>query len=149
MNPEPVIEHPADADALGLWFADVERHQFELNRDAARRAGALAEAIGFARQHPDIYALPGDSDAVTTAERCAVAEAGLRLQLSENTIRNLAHTADAARDRLPALWQAACDGFATLAQIETAVALLARFDTLPAAACMWKRMRRGWRGCIC
>lgn len=88
---------------LGLCFEDVERHQYVLHRDASRRAAALADAIGFARQHPSVYALPGDPDPVGTAERCAVTEASCRLQLSENTVRNLVHTADAARASLPAL----------------------------------------------
>lgn len=119
---------------LGLCFEDVERHQYVLHRDASRRAAALADAIGFARQHPSVYALPGDPDPVGTAERCAVTEASCRLQLSENTVRNLVHTADAARASLPTLWAQAWEGFASLSQVDAALALVPRFDAHPVGA---------------
>lgn len=128
MAAHPVIEHPSDSDALGYLLAGVERQQYELNRVAARRAATLADAIGFAREHPDIYALPGDPDAVSTAERCAVIDAALRLQMSENQIRNLTHTVDRARAMLPLLWDRAWEGFATLTQVEIGVDLLPQFS---------------------
>lgn len=61
-------------------------------------------------------------------------EAAARFQMSENTVRNLASTADRARAELPALWERAWEGFASLAQVETAIALLPRFDGHPAEA---------------
>ena len=128
MASEPVIEHPSDTDVLGLFFTGVEQHQYELNRTAARRAASLADAIGFARAHPEIYALPGDPAPIATAERCAVIDAALRLQLSENQVRNLVSAADRARALLPALWERAWEGFATLTQVEIGVDLLSRFD---------------------
>ena len=88
----------------------------------------MADAIGFARQHPLIYALAGDTDAAGTAERCVVMEAACRFQLSENTVRNLARTADTARAQLPLLWARAWEGFASLAQVDAALAQLPRFD---------------------
>lgn len=127
MASHPVIEHPSDSDALGLLLVGVEQHQYELNRIAARRAASLADAIGFAREHPDIYALPGDPDAVATAERCAVIDASLRLQISEDQVRTLTRTVDQARALLPAVWDRAWEGFATLTQVEIAVDLLPRF----------------------
>ena len=96
MASEPVIEHPSDTDVLGLFFTGVEQHQYELNRTAARRAASLADAIGFARAHPEIYALPGDPAPIATAERCAVIDAALRLQL-------LGTTTSAARLQMPPL----------------------------------------------
>lgn len=114
-------------DALHLLFGAVDQCQYALNREASHLAAALADAIGFARQNPHIYALPGDDDAVVTAERCAVLEAAARFQLSENTVRNLASTADVASAKLPVLWHQAREGFATLAQVDAALALLPRF----------------------
>ena len=127
MASSPVIEHLSDNDTLGMMLLDVEAHQYELNRSATRRAAALADAVAFARTRPDIYALPGDPDPVGTAERCVIIDAALRLQLSQNQIRTLTHTVDQARTLLPALWERAWEGFATLTQLETAVLLLSRF----------------------
>lgn len=134
MDLQPAPEHLSDENALGVCFEDVERHQYELNRSAARRAAAMADAIGFAREHPQIYALPRDPDPVGTAERCAVMEAASRFQLSENVVRGLAHTADTARADLAALWARAWEGFAPLALIDAAIAQLPPFDAQPPEA---------------
>ena len=109
---------------LAYRFDDVTRFQYDLNRAAARRAWALADALTFAREHAAIYALPGDPDAAGTAQRCAVIEAAARFHLPESTVRTLAHTADEARTRLPALWAQAWEGFATMRQADLAVTLL-------------------------
>ena len=127
-----LVHQPGDERALDLWFEDVERHQYDLNRHAARRAAALADAVRFAREHPSIYAMVGDPDAAGTAERCAMTEAAARFQLSENTIRNLVHTADTARTALPRLWARAWEGYAALTVIDAMLTLLPRFDEHPA-----------------
>ncbi|TDN92486.1 HNH endonuclease signature motif containing protein [Microbacterium sp. BK668] len=114
-------------EALHVAFCGVEEEQYDLYRLAASRAERLADAIGWARSHPEIYALTGDDDPVRTAERCAVLEGSLRLNLSEATIRSVAATADAARSSLPLLWARAREGFASMAQVDAAVALLPRF----------------------
>ena len=114
-------------EALHLAFCGVEEDQYDLHRRAASRAGRLADAIGWARTHPEIYALAGDDDPVRTAERCAVLEASVRLSLSEQTVRALVATADAARLSLPLLWARAREGFASMAQVDAAVLLLPRF----------------------
>lgn len=135
MSPAPVPERPSDEEALGFVFDDVQRYQYDLNRTAARRAGALADAHEYARSHPWIYTLPDDPDAARTAERCVVLEAAARFQLSEATVRTLAWVAGAARTRLPGLWARAWEGFAELGQLEYAVKLLTRFgDDADAAA---------------
>ncbi|TDN91679.1 HNH endonuclease signature motif containing protein [Microbacterium sp. BK668] len=122
-------------ESLHFAFCGVEEEQYDLNRRAASRAERLADAIGWARSHPEIYALAGDDDPVRTAERCAVLEASARLNLSEATVRSLAATADAARLSLPLLWSRAREGFAAMTQVDAAVALLCRFaahaDALP------------------
>lgn len=101
--------------------------QHNLNRLAARRAAALADAIAYVRCRPWVYAVADDPDSVRTAERCAVIEAAARFQLSEATVRTLAWVADDARTRLPGLWARAWEGFAAMGQVETAVKLLVRF----------------------
>lgn len=118
---------PSDEEALGLVFEDVERYQYDLNRLAARRAAALADAFEYARSRPWVYALPDDPDGVRTAERCAVMEAAARFQLSESTVRTLAWVAADARTHLPGLWARAWEGFADLDQVQYAVKLLTRF----------------------
>lgn len=127
MELERTIEHPGADEVLGLLFGDVERFQYGLNRAASHRASAIADAIAFARAHPLIYALPGDEDPSATAERCAVMEAALRFQLSENAVRNLAFTANEAQAHLPLLWHAAWEGAVPIAHVEAALAHLARF----------------------
>ena len=134
MIPAPAPEHPSDEEALGFVFDDVERYQYDLNRTASRRAGALADALEFARSRPWIYTLPDDPDAVRTAERCAVLEAAARFQLSEATVRTLAWVAADARIRLPRLWSRAWEGFADIDQLEYAVKLLTRFGDDPAGS---------------
>ncbi len=115
-----------------MLFGAVDNCQHALNRDASSRAAMLAHAIRFARRNPQVYALPGDDDPVSTAERCAVIEASARFQLPENTIRNLVFTAEQAEAMLPALWAQAREGFATMAQVDAALDLLPRFAGLPA-----------------
>ncbi|HYP73488.1 MAG TPA: hypothetical protein VEP72_05310, partial [Microbacterium sp.] len=121
-------------DALHLLFGEVDCCQYALNHDASHRAAALADAIDFARRNPEIYALPADDDPVSTAERCAVMEAAARFQLSENTVRDLVSTADQAAAKLPTLWHQALEGFATLSQVDSALALLPRFAAQSADA---------------
>lgn len=127
---EPSPERIAADVALGYFFGRAEEEQYDLQRRAAARAARIAEAISFARLNPEIYALAGDSDPRATAERCAILEASARLLLSEQQVRSLAATASDAQDALPQLWRLALEGFATIAQIEAAVALLPRFDAL-------------------
>ena len=118
------LETRSVEEVLAYRFDDVTRFQYDLNRAAARRAWALADALTFAREHSWIYALPDDPDAEATAQRCAVIEASARFQLAESTVRTLAYTADEARTRLPALWAQAWEGFATMRQVDLAVTLL-------------------------
>ncbi len=133
MFDEPAPERLSEEESLAVLFEDVECHQYELNRYAARRAGALADVVEYARAHPGIYVLAGETQPVATAERCAVLEASARFQLAEGAVRQLVHVAGTARVRLPRLWARAWQGFATIAQIEAAVTLLARFGDGDAA----------------
>lgn len=126
----PSVERITADVALGHFFGRAEEEQYDLNRRGAARAASLADAIDFARSHPEIYALAGDDDPCATAERCAVMEASLRLRLSEQHVRSLAVAASTARAQTPQLWRMALEGFATTSQVEAAAALLPRFDAL-------------------
>lgn len=123
----PTPARVSAAQSLAFAFHAVEADQYDLNRRAASRATGIAEALGWARSHPEIYALGSDADPVRTAERCAAVEASARLNLSENTVLNLAYTADTASASLPRLWAHAREGLVSLVQVETAVALVSRF----------------------
>lgn len=128
MSSQHLVERLYDEAALGKWFDSVEEDQLEVNRWAARRAANLADAVGYAKRHPNSYAVPGDDDAVLTAERCAVIEASARLHMSVNAVRNLVHVADTARAVLPHLWHTAREGFTTLAHVEAAVLLVPQLE---------------------
>ncbi|MGZ0711086.1 DUF222 domain-containing protein (plasmid) [Coraliomargarita sp. W4R53] len=91
------------------------------------RAAKLADAFAYARSHPWIYVEAEMADAEHFAERAAVLEASMRFRLSETALRGLAHTADTGREQLPELWARAREGFAGLAQVDAAIALLPRF----------------------
>lgn len=112
---------------LGFMYDSVEEDQFDVNRRMAGRAAKLADAFAFARSHPWIYVEADMPDAEQFAERSAVLEASLRFNLAESTLRSIAHTADVGRECLPQLWSRARDGFAGLAQVDAAIALLPRF----------------------
>ena len=128
-EPEDAIPRRLTAEeSLAFAFQVVEAEQYDLNRRAASRATGIAEALGWARSHPEIYALPIDGDPVRTAERCAAVEASARLNLAENAVRNLAYTADTAGASLPLLWAHAREGLISLIQVDAAVALLSRFQ---------------------
>lgn len=118
---------------LARAFEAVEEQQYDLNRRAAARAAGIADAVAYARENPWIYALPGDTDERTTAERCAVMEASCRLHLSEPVVRDLAHVADVGRAALPALWAQAREGLAPLSFVQMAVSLLPALGTDAAA----------------
>jgi hypothetical protein len=130
MSSLPVLDSPfsedsPDAAVLAHLFDSALEDQFAVNQRAAARAETLAEIMSFAQAHPHVYAFAEHHDALEIAERAVVRDAALRFQVSENTVRALAATAELARTRLPRLWQRAKDGFATLAQVETAASLLA------------------------
>lgn len=121
---------------LAHMYDTVRDDQIDVNRRMASRAAGIADAFAYARTHPWIYVhvdhldsdgVRADAESVDFAERAAVLEASLRLQMSESTLRNLAHTADMARAELPELWSQARKGFAMLTQVETAVKHLPRF----------------------
>ncbi|MDQ4214116.1 HNH endonuclease signature motif containing protein [Microbacterium sp. ASV81] len=74
--------------------------------------------IGLARRHPDLYT--DDADPVF-AERAAVMDIAVRLQLSEDHVRGMQATAEFARSLLPGVWDRARNGFASPAVVHDIV----------------------------
>ena len=110
--------------ALRSVLDTVMCDQLEANKYHAHRAAGVAEAIDHARAHTFLYTdIPG-TEGVRVAEAAVLIELGSRLQLSENQLRNLAHTARTATQRLPWLWQAARDGFAPLPLVDATVSAI-------------------------
>ncbi|MFT4158061.1 MAG: DUF222 domain-containing protein, partial [Microbacterium sp.] len=87
----------------------------EVNRVAARRAERVVEVVAFARSHPEVYTRDAD---VHMAERAAIFDIALRLRITEDQVRYLYGSTSWAMGWLPALWQQARDGFATIRQVD-------------------------------
>lgn len=98
-------------DVLGVLLDDVNCSDMDANRSAARQAQRVAEAVEFARRHPEIYTIDAD---VQMAERAVVLELSLRLRISQERVRELCAVAETAARDLPLLWQRARDGFASM-----------------------------------
>lgn len=101
--------------------------QAEANRAHARQWGALAELMRLARANPQVYLRSSGmarADALELAEDAAAYDAGLRLQLSANQVRSIAHEAQVLEDRLPTLREAFAAGLTTLAHVRAAVDLV-------------------------
>lgn len=116
---------PAVVAARGV-LNDLLTDHMEGNRHAARRADGMRDVLDHARRHTEVYTdLPGDLG-VRAAESAALLEIGLRLQLPETTIRNLAWAAETADLHLPRLWERARDGFAPFPLVEAAASAVTR-----------------------
>lgn len=102
--------------------------QVEANRAIARQWTALAELMRLARANPHVYLRSGGmtrADALEMAEDTAAFDAGLRLQLSANQVRSIAHGAQVLEGRLPALHAEFVAGRTTVGHVSAAVDLLA------------------------
>ncbi len=131
--PVPLPEPGSDLAVLTSLFERAEQNQYAANRQEARRAEDLADALAFARSHPWVYVddvllrTSGDHEAAELAERCAAVEAGSRLCLSESAVRSLAGTADVARRRFPHLWHRIREGFASVRYADAVLGHLPAF----------------------
>nr|WP_274637986.1 HNH endonuclease signature motif containing protein [Microbacterium bovistercoris] len=142
---QTVPERIDDAFVLRSLFSDAEAEQYAANRREARRCEALADVLEYARRHPELYvsadpdgpdplagrAIPPLGGDAELATRCAVAEAGSRLNFTEHQVRSLASTAQHARTRLPLTWHAAREGLLTVAHVEAILGQLPVFGTRP------------------
>ncbi|MBS1698991.1 MAG: HNH endonuclease [Actinobacteria bacterium] len=98
------------AEVVGHVLGDLARNDSEANRQAALRSERILEVIDLARRNPDVYTHDADPG---FAERAAVLDIALRLQLSEDQVRGVQATAEFATSLLPDLWDRARDGFAS------------------------------------
>jgi len=83
-------------------LVEAEFYQRAEFADAARKFAAIDAALSGARSNPEVYLgfspLTG-RDAIEMAERAAVADLGVRMQLSENTVRAYGHSSALTRPR--------------------------------------------------
>ncbi|GAA1762855.1 HNH endonuclease signature motif containing protein [Agromyces humatus] len=106
---------------------DVDGAQTEINRAHARQWGALAELMRLARANPHVYLRAegmARADALRFAEDAAAFDVGLRLRLSTNRVRSIAHSAQVLEDRLPTLHAAFAAGHTTVDHVTAAVDLV-------------------------
>lgn len=118
-NAEDPTPRPASAaEIVGHVLGDLARNDHGVNRQAALRSERILEVIGLARRHPDLYTPDADPG---FAERAAVMDMALRLQLSEDHVRSMQATAEFAMSMLPNVWERARDGFASPAAVHDVV----------------------------
>ncbi|MFB7251271.1 HNH endonuclease signature motif containing protein [Microbacterium sp. NPDC056234] len=110
------------AEEIGVLLADAECSQVDANRQAAVQATRMLRVIQHARRHPELY-LDGieDARAVEYAERAAVLDLALRMTMTEEQVRGQVFLAERAQTHLPALWEQAVTGFASLYLLGRAV----------------------------
>lgn len=86
----------------------------EANRAAAELLAALDDALGEAREHPDLWVDPAlpmtPAERSEFAERAAAADLALRLTMSEASVRARAFDGHTLRRMLPRLWARFADG---------------------------------------
>lgn len=113
-------------ESLGFLFDDLQSDQFASIRHDARRAAGVAEAVEIARKHPYVYTDIVGADGEEMAVRGVLFDLSLRLNVSVQALRSLAHTASSAAESLPWLWRRALDGFAPLVLVDAVVVGMAR-----------------------
>ena len=110
---DALLLDPAEAETrvvFGMAEAEVaQRAQWRASAEVFR---AVDATLREAAEHPEVFVdgamLRGD--AVEFAERAAVADLAVRLNLAEATVRDHGHTARLLRERLPLLWASFADG---------------------------------------
>ena len=110
---EHLLLDPANADTrveFGMAEAEVAQHaQWRASAEVFR---AIDATMREAAAHPEVFidAQMLRGDAVEFAERAAVADLAIRLNLAEATVRAQGHVASTLRERLPRLWAWFVDG---------------------------------------
>ncbi|MFT4258529.1 MAG: DUF222 domain-containing protein, partial [Microbacterium sp.] len=102
-------------EVASILLDDLACLDIELNRVAARRAERVVEVVAFAARHPEVYTFDAD---VHMAERAAIFDIAPRLRLTEDQVRYIHGSSSWAMEQLPAMWQQARDGFATIRQVD-------------------------------
>lgn len=106
------------AEIVNLVLGDLARTDHEVNRQAALHSERILEVIELARRHPDLYTADADPG---FAERAAVMDMALRLQLSEDQVRAMQATAEFAMTLMPNVWERARSGFASPTAVQDVV----------------------------
>ncbi|UYO96586.1 hypothetical protein OED01_13380 [Microbacterium sp. M28] len=88
----------------------------------ALQAGRMLRVVRYARRHPELF-VDGieDAEAIDHAERAAVLDLALRMNMSEEHVRGQVFLAERALVHLPGLWERAVTGFASLYLVGRAV----------------------------
>ena len=115
----PVLE---PEEEIGLLLADAECSQVDANRQAALQAGRMLRVVQYARRHPELY-VDGieNAEAVEHAERAAILDLALRMNMSEEHVRGQVFLAERAQVHLPGMWERAAER-AAFAAIDAACA---------------------------
>lgn len=107
--------------AAEIALDDAVMAQIQINKASAAQVVALAELFAVARAHPDVYLTREgleDRDPIGFAERAVAFDAGLRLKLTPDHVRNRAYEGLVLAESLPKLWavfQAGQTGYAQAA----------------------------------
>ena len=109
-------------EEIGLLLADAECSQVDANRQAALQAGRMLRVVQYARRHPELY-VDGieNAEAIDHAERAAILDLALRMNMSEEHVRGQVFLAERAQVHLPGMWERAITGFASLYLLGRAV----------------------------
>ena len=93
--------------AAEIALDDAVSAQIQTNRASAAQLAALAELFAVAREHPDVYLTEEgleDRDPIGFAERAVAFDAGQRLKLTPDQVRNRAYEGLVLAGSLPKLW---------------------------------------------
>lgn len=110
---------------FGIARAEVARGT--VNRAQAEQLSAIAATLREAREFPEIFLGPtllSAVDAAAFAERAAVADLAVRLNLSEGTVRAQAREAETLRSFTPRVWEAFREGEVSAANAGTVAMLV-------------------------
>lgn len=126
MSVAPSILDPSHADVrVEFGMARAEYALRRANQAEAELMAAVDDTLREAREHPEVFIGPASraDDAPAFAERAAAADLAVRLNMSEASLRGLAHDARTLRTSLPTLWTRFVDGEASRANARYAAEL--------------------------
>ena len=117
---------PRVADVrLEFGIARAEVAHTAIARAQAEQMSAIVATLREAREFPELYVGPTQfgPTAVEFAERAAIADLAVRLNLAEATVRTQAFEADTLRTLTPTLWNSFRDGQVSAANASTVASL--------------------------
>lgn len=110
---------------LEFGIARAEVAHTAIARAQAEQMSAIVATLREAREFPELYVGPTQlgPTAVEFAERAAIADLAVRLNLAESTVRAQAFEADTLRTLTPTLWDSFRDGQVSAANASTVASL--------------------------